>query len=116
MKNEQIKKANVELEYTMEQIMELHRCHEDPLYFMTNYMKVRHPTKGSIPFDMFDYQKRCIEAFVNNRWAIVLAGRQLGKCVFSSTTINIGNKPKGIKRALLRIFFPSQYKLIFETS
>lgn len=59
--------------------MELHRCHEDPLYFMTNYMKVRHPTKGSIPFDMFDYQKRCIEAFVNNRWAIVLAGRQLGK-------------------------------------
>lgn len=79
MKNDQIKKPNVQSEYSTDMVMELYRCSQDPLYFMKKYMKVRHPTKGSIPFDMFPYQERCINAFINNRWSIVLAGRQLGK-------------------------------------
>lgn len=79
MKNDQIKKPNLQCEYTPEQILELYRCSNDPIYFMKTYMKVRHPTKGSIPFDMYPYQERCIHAFENHRWSIVLAGRQLGK-------------------------------------
>lgn len=79
MKNDLIKKPNVETEYTHQQIVELRKCSADPIYFMKTYMKVMHPTKGAINFDMFPYQERCVKAFVENRWVTVLAGRQLGK-------------------------------------
>lgn len=79
MKNELIKKPGAQTEFTYDQMMELHRCSKDPIYFMKTYMKVIHPTKGAIPFAMFPYQERMVKGFVENRWSVVLAGRQLGK-------------------------------------
>lgn len=114
MKNDLIKKPNIETEYTNDQVLEMYKCSQDPIYFMKNYMKVVHPTRGAVPFEMYPYQERAVKAFIENKWVSVLAGRQLGKCCHINTAINIGYKPKGIKRVLLRIFFPSQYKLIFK--
>jgi hypothetical protein len=78
-KSDMIKRPHAMSEYTPEQIQEMAKCAADPIYFAKNYIKVQHPKHGSIAFHPFEYQIRCIEAFKNNRWSIVLAGRQLGK-------------------------------------
>jgi hypothetical protein len=50
-----------------------------PLYFMTNYSMIQHPTKGSMKFEMYDYQKRLVGTYHDNRFAIAMLPRQTGK-------------------------------------
>jgi hypothetical protein len=59
-------------------VEELKRCGKDPVYFILNYVKIRHPTKGLIPFKMFHYQDQLVKDYIAHRFNIVLKGRQLG--------------------------------------
>lgn len=77
--NEYIKKANSDSEFTPERALELKRCGEDPIYFMRNYAMIQHPMKGSIKFDLYEYQERMVRAFQNNRYTLALTARQQGK-------------------------------------
>jgi hypothetical protein len=81
MKNDFIKKPNEQQEFSAEQIQELVKCSKDPIYFIRKYIKIQHPTKGSIPFDLYPYQERAIRAFEANRFTAVLASRQSGKSI-----------------------------------
>jgi hypothetical protein len=74
-----VKKPNETHEYTEEQIIELHKCSKDPLYFIKNYIKIVHQDHGIIPFDMYEYQEDLIDKFQNNRFTICLLSRQSGK-------------------------------------
>jgi phage terminase large subunit-like protein len=65
--------------YTEKELMELRRCAEDPIYMMESFMRVLHPVKGEVPFKLFEYQKRMIQAYLGHRQVISLTGRQLGK-------------------------------------
>ena len=96
-----IKRANRDSEFTPEQIMELAKCQKDPVYFIRNYVKVQHPTKGGVPFDLYDYQLEIIDSVHNNKDSIILASRQLGKCVSNHININIAKKPSWFKLLLL---------------
>lgn len=78
-KNPQLKKAYAEEEYTPQMIQELVRCSKDPIYFMEKYIKVQHPTRGTIAFQMYDYQKRFVKTMHENRFVITLQPRQCGK-------------------------------------
>lgn len=78
-KNPNIKRANTELEYTAEQIFELKRCAQDPVYFISTYVKVQHPVDGLIPLELRDYQIEMVEAYKDNRFNVVLSARQTGK-------------------------------------
>jgi hypothetical protein len=58
--SEQVKKANKKHKYTAEQVLQLEKCMDlktGPLYFMENFVKIQHPTKGSMAFKPYDYQK-----------------------------------------------------------
>lgn len=79
MKNPQLKRAFATDEYTPHMIMELTKCKRDPVYFISNYVKVQHPTKGTIPFNLFDYQERFVRHMQDNRFTITLQPRQCGK-------------------------------------
>lgn len=79
MKNPQLKKAFAEDEYTPEMIMELAKCKRDPVYFMRNYVKIQHPTRGTVDFDLYEYQERFIRHMHDNRFTITLQPRQMGK-------------------------------------
>lgn len=57
---------------------ELLKCGRDPVYFINNYVKVAHPMKGLIPFNLFPFQEKCVEDFKEHRFNIVLKARQLG--------------------------------------
>jgi len=79
MKNPQLKRANSTDEYTPHMIMELVKCRKDPIYFMKNYIKIQHPKRGTIKFNMYEYQERFVECMHNNRYVITLQPRQCGK-------------------------------------
>ncbi len=76
------KKAHQKIKFSEEHILELNKCIDPktgPLYFLQNYCMIQHPTKGSMKFDMFDYQKGLVETYHANRFAIAMLPRQTGK-------------------------------------
>jgi hypothetical protein len=60
------------------QIAEIIRCGKDPSYFFNNYVKIQHPTRGTIPFKTYSFQDDCVRDFIDHRFTIVVKGRQLG--------------------------------------
>ena len=81
--NPNLKKVNVSVEFTQEQIIEFDRCSKDPLYFIQNYVKIVSLDEGLVPFKMYDFQKEMVGTMHNNRFTICKLPRQSGK----STTI-----------------------------
>lgn len=57
---------------------ELMKCGQDPKYFIKRYIKISHPTKGLIKFELFPFQEDCLDAFVSHKKIIVNKSRQLG--------------------------------------
>ena len=77
--NPLLKKANVPVEWTEEQILEYKKCMEDPMHFCTNYIKIVSLDEGLIPFNMFPFQKEMVGTIHNNRFTICKLPRQSGK-------------------------------------
>lgn len=49
------------------------------LHFMDNFFMIQHPTRGSMVYHPWPYQKRLIETYHNYRYSISLMPRQSGK-------------------------------------
>ena len=47
--NPNLKKANVTVEFTKEQIQEYQKCMDDPIYFIENYMQIVSLDEGLVP-------------------------------------------------------------------
>jgi len=113
MPDSQIKRAFKEMEYTPENIMELKRCMNDPIYFIEKYVKVQHPTKGTVPMELYEYQKEMIDSIHNNKDSIILASRQMGKCFSTNTVIDVIEPPKGLKKIILKLADRKIYDSVF---
>ena len=81
--NPLLKKANVKIDFTEEQVKEYVKCANDPVYFTKNYVQIVSLDEGLVPFKMWDFQTELIEKFHNNRFNIAKLPRQTGK----STTV-----------------------------
>ena len=57
---------------------ETKRCMEDPVYFMRKYVKIQHPHRGTIPFDLYPFQEDTLKSFHDWRYLMILKSRQLG--------------------------------------
>jgi len=117
-KNVNLKKPNEETEYTYKQVQELKKCMADPVYFINNYVTIQHPLQGAVPFKLYDYQVKMIEAFNTNRFNCVLSARQSGKSItsaayllwfamfnFDKTILIAANKNANAMEMILRIRF-----------
>ena len=67
-----------------EQIKEIIKCGGDASYFISRYVKISHPTKGTLPFKTFPYQDNCLTAFQKHRFVITNKSRQLGLSTLSA--------------------------------
>ena len=76
--NPNLKKANVQQEWTEKELVEYQKCMEDPLYFIQNYVKIVSLDHGLVPFKMYDFQKEMVGTFHNNRFTICKLPRQTG--------------------------------------
>lgn len=95
-------------EYTPEQLDEFVKCCDadtGPLYFMTNFMYIQHPTKGSMLFKPFDYQIGLIENYHNYRKSVNLLSRQTGKCVTENINIRVRNKNGDVYNIPIGVFY-----------
>ena len=76
------KKAHAKIKFTDQEIRELNKCMDPkngPLYFMEQYSMIQHPTKGSMKFHMYEYQRNLVKTYHDNRFAIAMLPRQTGK-------------------------------------
>jgi len=81
--NPLLKKANVQQEFTKEQILEFMACKNDPVYFAKNHVKIVSLDEGLVPFKPYDFQERLIQNFHDNRFNICKMPRQTGKSTTS---------------------------------
>ena len=77
--NPNLKKANVQQEWTKKQVQEYARCMDDPLYFIQTYVRIVSLDEGLIPFKMYPFQKEMVGTFHKNRFTICKLPRQSGK-------------------------------------
>jgi len=60
------------------------RCSQDPAYFMEKYCKIQHPSRGTIPFKPYEFQKNAVREFRDNSKNIILKCRQMGISTLSA--------------------------------
>ena len=77
--NPNLKKTNVPVQFSREQVMEYIKCKEDPIYFALNYIKIVSLDHGVIPFRLYDFQENLIRSFHEKRFTICKMPRQTGK-------------------------------------
>ena len=59
-------------------LQEFVKSREDPTYFMSNYIKVTHPVRGLVPFDLYPFQIKIVNELENHRFNILRKFRQAG--------------------------------------
>jgi hypothetical protein len=83
--NKNLKKSDVAVEFTKQEIQEYVKCARDPIYFIENYVKIVHVDRGLIQFKPYEYQKDIVRLYEKERFVICKMPRQVGK-----TTIVVG--------------------------
>ena len=59
-------------------IEEFKRCKADPAYFISKYIKVTHPVRGLVNFELYPFQKRIVKELTSHRFNILRKFRQAG--------------------------------------
>jgi hypothetical protein len=116
--NPNLKRANTQIEFTEEQILEFLKCKDDPVYFAKNYVKIVSLDHGEVAFNMYPFQEKLVTKFHQNRFNICKMPRQTGKsttCVsyllhyaVFNDNVNIGilaNKASTARDLLSRLQF-----------
>ncbi len=60
------------------EVNEVLKCGADPIYFINKYCKIQHPTRGTIDFNTYPFQDKCVKAFKKHQFNIIVKSRQLG--------------------------------------
>jgi hypothetical protein len=77
--NRNLKKTYVPVEWTTDLVKEYVKCSKDPVYFITEYVKIVHVDFGVIPLKLYDFQKDIVRKSFDNRFLICKMPRQVGK-------------------------------------
>ena len=77
--NPNLKKANTQINFTQENILEFMKCKDDPVYFARKYIKIVSLDSGLVPFSLYDFQEKLIRNFHESRFNICKMPRQTGK-------------------------------------
>jgi hypothetical protein len=90
--NPKIKADGVQHQWSQHEVEEYIKCRDSVEYFCKNYVKVISLDHGLVPFELRGYQTKLVKHYSENRFSIVLAPRQSGKCHNINTLVTIRNK------------------------
>jgi hypothetical protein len=62
---------------------EFSKCQHDFEYFVKTYVKINHPKRGLIPFELHPYQNRLLKAYEDHNAVLVKKFRQGGFTTFT---------------------------------
>ena len=68
--------------FTEQELTEFKRCADPvtgPIYFMDHFFHIQHPIRGKMLYHPYEYQRRLIQNYHENRFSISLMPRQTGK-------------------------------------
>jgi len=77
--NPLLKRVNVPIEFTEEEILEYVKCRDDPIYFIKHHIHIVNVDKGLMKFELWPFQEELINTLVDERFTIVKCPRQSGK-------------------------------------
>lgn len=83
-----LRRDGVTFKMTNDEQQEYIRCALDIHYFVEKYCKVKREDGSIGSITLRDYQKEILDNFVYNRFNILMASRQVGKCVSFNTLIS----------------------------
>lgn len=76
--NISLRKANLNFQYTQEELEEIIKCKNDIIYFANTYCYLK-TESGKRHIVLRPYQEKLLRNYQNNRFNITLASRQIGK-------------------------------------
>ena len=77
-----VRKQGIKFAMTQEELDEYVRCKLSVYYFAENYCKIKLEDGSVGKMTLRDYQKDIIDLYTKNRFSILMASRQIGKCFF----------------------------------
>jgi len=131
--NTGIRRPGLTFAMTEEEIKEYAKCKLSVHYFAEKYCQIKREDGSIGPMTLRDYQKDIIDLYDKNRYSILMASRQVGKCNSFITNVeikelngNISTIPLGIlyfnilkemrKLSILESLKFFLYKLYFKIS
>ena len=85
--NNRVKRDGINWNYTEHELSEYIKCSKDPIYFIENYIKINNLDEGVVLFKLRGYQSNMINHLNDNRFSVILSGRQSGKTITSAAWI-----------------------------
>jgi hypothetical protein len=79
--NRNLKRSNVIINFTPDQVQEYIKCARDPVHFIKNYIRIVNVDTGLVPFILRDYQEDMVRLAVYERFVICKMPRQVGKSI-----------------------------------
>ena len=77
--NPKLKKANIQIDFSEQELQEIVKCSKDVVYFCEKYIKIVNIDEGLIPYEPYSYQKEIMRTVDDNRFVICKMPRQTGK-------------------------------------
>jgi len=77
--NKNLKRNDVQVEWTKELVQEFLKCSKDPVHFIETYVKIVNVDLGFIPLQLYDYQADIVRTASQERFLICKMPRQVGK-------------------------------------
>lgn len=84
-----IRREHLSFSMTDHEYMEYIKCKTDVHYFANTYCQIKLEDGSTGQLVLRDYQKDILDLYANNRFSILMASRQVGKCFLPSTEIEI---------------------------
>jgi len=84
-----VRKADLTFAPTTEEVNEYTKCKIDIHYFADKYCHIKREDGTIGPMTLRDYQKDIIDLYSNNKYSILMASRQTGKCLIMNTLVTI---------------------------
>lgn len=91
-----VRRSGVTFRMSEDEIQEYIRCKLDIHYFAEKYCKVKTEDGSVNNITLREYQKDILDLFSNNRFSILLASRQVGKCFSFNTICQLEDEKSGI--------------------
>lgn len=106
----QVRKPNIKFAMTDSELKEYVKCKKSVFYFVHRYCQIKREDGAVGPVQLRDYQEDILSLYDNNRYSILMASRQIGKCTSFKTIIYIKMNDiiKKISLGELYYYFSSQ--------
>ena len=85
--NPTLKREGYKHGFTSEEVQELMKCSQDPIYFIEEYCQIVSLDHGLVKFKLYDCQKEKVNIILENRKVILMEPRQSGKTIVSAACI-----------------------------